>query len=166
MGLFVNKEYISHALAEFAATIPGKGVKKYLGMTAVNYSDELKRILVYGCGPVPLGSAVGAYEASADVEFLKDEGQRLIDDIGDGYGLVSVSFMVTYRPLTTGKLYVDAIPSCNITKVEDSSSVGDQANKMKVTLLPQGVISRNGKQVVYTRRSLTASVNVAATLGI
>ena len=157
MGMYINGEWVSHALCEYSVSIPGKGIKKYAGVTAVNYSDELKRTLQFGTGPTSLGSAVGTYEPTADVEMLKNEGQRCIDDLGDGYGLVMVSLVVSYRPLAAGgKLFVDKIPTCNITKVEDGSAVGDQGNKTKFTLLPNGVIERNGKRIIVPKTSKIA----------
>ena len=152
MGMYINGEWVSHTLAEFSAAIPGKGTRKYLGMTAANYADELKRTLQYGTGVESLGSAVGPYEPTADVEFLKNEAQKFIDDIGDGYFLVLVSFVIAYRPLSAGgKLYVDKITDCNITKVEDATSKGDEGNKTKFSLIVNGGITRNGKRGIIPR---------------
>ncbi len=149
MGMYINGDWISHALCEFSAAIPGKGTKKYRGVTVINYNDELTRTLEYGTGSVSLGSSVGQYKPAADVEFLKNEGQRFIDDAGDGFGAVLVSLVVAYRPLSAnGKLHVDKIPDCNVMKLEDASAKGDEGNKTKFTLLVNGVISRNGKRII------------------
>lgn len=153
-GLYLNGEWTSHALAEMAVAIAGKGIKKYVGFTALNYNDELERELQYAASSVPLGSSIGAYKPAADVEFLKNEADRFIDDVGDEYGLVLVDFVITYRPRTSSKIRTDKILKCNITKVDDSSSQGPSGNKTKFTLLPNDVIERNGKALIRASKTI------------
>lgn len=147
--MYINGEVVSHTLLEFSAAIPGKGTRKYLGITEANYNDELKQTLEYGAGALPLGVSVQQYAPAADVGLLKNEGQRFLDDAGDGYGLILISFIFAYRPLTPGaKLHVDRVPGAKVTKVEDATAKGGEGNIMKLTLLVTDVISRNGKRII------------------
>jgi hypothetical protein len=144
MGMYINGNFHNHASAE----ISFKG-KPYLGVSAINYSDEIERELQYGTGREPLGLADGTYKPSADVELLKTEFDRLIRDLGDGYGEQLISIVVSFRE-ASGTI-VDTLGACKISKVEDASQQGASGNKTKLTLTVTGVIKRNGKGLIKTK---------------
>lgn len=145
-GLYINGEMSTHATAEISFTLPSGKPFRALGISAVNYNDELKRQLEHGTGSIALGSSRGKYSPAADVELFKQEWDRLLDALGDDYGSKFINLVVTDRP-KGGTLRTDNIPQCLITKPDDSSS-GEEGRKTKLTLLPHGIISRGGKRII------------------
>lgn len=146
MALYINGELSTIATAEITFALPSGTLLRVLGVTSINYSDELTRALQYGTGSLPLGSARGTYKPTLDVELYKQESDRAIEALGDDYGAKYCNTVVTDRP-KGGTLRTDNIPQCLITKIEDAVS-GEDGRKVKWTLLPHGVISRGGKKLI------------------
>ena len=139
--MYINGNTHNHASAE----VSFKG-KVYLGVTAVNYNDEVERELVYGTGSEPLGVTKGVYKPNGDIEMLKTESNRLIKELGDGCGEQAISVVISYRE-ASGTL-VDTLKTCLINKIEDASQQGPSPNKTKLTLTIVDVISRNGIRLI------------------
>jgi hypothetical protein len=143
-GLYHNGNYYNHASAEidFAGRV-------YLGITAINYNDELERENQYGTGSVPLGVSQGQYKPAADAEMLKSEWGHLLSALPDGYGEVPINIGVTYKE-ASGTV-VDELRTVYITKVEDASAQGPAGNKVKLTLHLAEPIRRSGKGLVKNK---------------
>lgn len=147
-GLYINGEMSTHATAEISFALPNGKLYRALGITAVNYAGELTRNLQYGTSSIPLGSARGNYKPTCDVEMYKQEWRRLRKALGKDYGSKFLNLVVTDRP-KGGELETDTVPQCLITKVEDASS-GEDARKVKITMLPHDVIKEGNEQMITT----------------
>lgn len=139
--MYINGNTHNHASAE----VSFKG-RVYLGVTTINYNDEVERELVYGTGSEPIGVTKGGYKPNGDLELLKTEWKRLMADLGDGYGEKEISVVISYRE-ASGTI-VDTLKTCLINKVDDSTQQGPSANKTKLTLVIVDVISRNGLRLI------------------
>jgi hypothetical protein len=145
MGLYHNGNYHNHA----SAAIDFAG-KPYLGITTLNYSDELEKELQYGTGSVPLGVAQGQYKPNADAEMLKTEWERLKARLPtNGFGEVPINVGATYKE-ASGTM-VDELRTVYITKVENASQQGASANKVKLSLCVCEPIRHNGSTLVKVR---------------
>jgi hypothetical protein len=146
MTLHINGNAEAHASAEvdFAG-------KVYLGITDINYSDELTREGVWGTASEQLGVTRGELKQNGDFTFLKSEFDRLLDNSPDGYGEIPFNISITYRE--PGKpVKINTLRSCFIVKVEDSSSQGSSGMKVKLGLHIAEPIERNGKKLIKTRK--------------
>jgi hypothetical protein len=145
MGLYHNGNYHNHASAEidFAGQV-------FLGITTLNYADELERELQYGTGSLPLGVSVGQYKPNADAEMLKTEWERLKAVLpANGYGEVPINVGATYKE-DSGTI-VDELRTVYINKVENASQQGPSANKVKLTLTVVEPIRHGGSTLVKVR---------------
>jgi hypothetical protein len=145
MGLYHNGNYYNHASAEidFAG-------KPYLGITAINYADELERENQYGTGSIPLGVSVGQYKPTADCEMLKNEWERLRAALpANGFGEAPINIGVTYKE-ASGTV-VDELRTVYITKVENASQQGPAGNKVKLTLHVAEPIRHGGSTTVKVK---------------
>lgn len=145
MGLYHNGNYHNHASAEIDAA-----GKVFLGITTLNYNDELERALEYGTGPIPLGVSVGQYKPNADLEMLKSEWERFKAILpANGFGEFAFNIGATYKE-SSGTI-VDELRTVYINKVEDASQQGPAANKVKLTLTVVEPIRHNGSTLVKVK---------------
>ncbi|WP_437948652.1 hypothetical protein WME98_49995 [Sorangium sp. So ce296] len=145
MGLYHNGNYHNHASAEIDCA-----GKPFLGITTLNYSDELEKELQYGTGSIALGVSQGQYKPNADMEMLKSEWERMKAVLPqNGFGEFAFNIGATYKE-ASGTI-VDELRTVYITKVEDASQQGPSANKVKLTLCVAEPIRHNGATLVKVK---------------
>lgn len=114
---------------------------------ALNYEDELTPGVVEGAHPIPVDTTLGRYKASGSFEMLEEEFYKLINTLGDGYGMIV--FPITVTKLTaSGQANVDQLMGCRIMKQSGSYAKNEEGGLIaKVDLYIQ-YIKRNGRTLV------------------
>jgi hypothetical protein len=155
----INGFYYSYADIEF--TVTGQ---RFVGVTEINYDDDLKRAKVYGTQKSPLGLTTGKYEANGDVEFLLEAAVLLTQTLalqGAGFGgfrFVPMNVTVSYTtaglnnplPLVTDSFV------CYLGKQDAKNKVSDEALTRKFGLYLPSVITWNGNPGVTDPNSFGA----------
>ena len=138
----VNGNRFSFASIELSMAAGGR----FIGFTAINYSDNLERGEVRGAHPMILGRTREDYKAEADAELFKSEAQLFLEYLGEGYMEKEFDVVVCYQEFDTASipLVVDILKSCSIKKIEDAHTQGTEGLKMKLELNPLYIL-RNGK---------------------
>jgi hypothetical protein len=113
------------------------GVRRVIGVKAINYKRERKREYVYGTSPDPLGKTQGVNEYSADVELFLPE-WALVSEI-PGYGDVPFLVIVNYTAVGTGTV-TDVLVNCTIDSTDASNGQGPGALSRKVELNPTKIL--------------------------
>lgn len=94
-----------------------------LGITEINYKDNLDPSVVRGAGPRPIAFTTGNYEADGDFTILLEEFNTLLQKLGDGWKTQQFDIIVTYDESKSGlSTIVDTLKGCRITSTEGSNS--------------------------------------------
>ena len=116
--------YINGQLYDWSAVqvqLPG-GVA--IGISSIDYDDELPTEERYGKGRVARGSGTKNYKASAKMELDLDEDERFRRAMGgsvyNGTFPIIVSYATDGLPIVT-----DVLPVCRVTKISTGNKQGD-----------------------------------------
>jgi hypothetical protein len=135
--------------------------RTYLGVSAINYADELQRETVFGLRSVGLGSAVGQYIATVDFEMVLSESERFLADLGTGYGVVPFNIGISHVEQPGAGTIIVEIMGATITKLESGIQKGSTGTVDKYTLHVVTPIRRNGRTIV---EDALGGADIAATL--
>jgi len=106
------------------------------GITAVEYSDEVKKENVYGAGRMPVGTTEGNYEAKASITIYKDELLALQKSLPPGMLIQDIppfSFIVNYEQ--GGNVFKDIIQNCQFTTNSTPLKQGEGKVEIQLDLL-------------------------------
>jgi hypothetical protein len=122
------------------------GGKRFLGIQALNWKEDIKKEVVKGSGIIGLGYTQGDYEASADFEILYSEWIKFTKALGDGWGYRPFNVGCQYR--VPGKPLISvSIPNVTINGHDVSNSKGPAPTTVKVTLLVIDPIVTDGTTI-------------------
>lgn len=146
-----NINGVWHAFSSAEIDFSGK---KFLGIQALNWKEDLKKEIVKGSGLVGLGYTQGDYEASADFEILYSEWIRFTKALGDGWAFKPFNVGCQYR--VPGKPLISVeINNVTIQGQDVSNSKGTTPTAVKVTLLVVDPIVTDGT-TAYGRALIAA----------
>jgi hypothetical protein len=161
MGLLsplINGFYHSYADIEF--TVNGL---HFVGITEINYDDNLNRAKVMGTAKIPLGLTGGKYEANGDFEMLLEAAVLMELTLGipllGGWRQTPVTATISYVPSGITNplpLIVDVIPAFFIGKKESKNKIGDEASTRRYSMHIPGQILWNGVPSVIETATLGA----------
>ena len=115
---------------------------------SIAYGDELTPGVVEGGHPIPVDTTIGKYKAQASVEMLEQKLYEVIDQLGDGYGIITFPITVTKLKPFGGVPNVDVLHGCRIVKPDFSSAKNDEGGLVIKVDLYVRYITRNGKTLV------------------
>jgi|SRR5580658_515817 hypothetical protein len=133
----------------------------FVGVSEVNYSDDLKRSKVKGTQKIPLGLTNGSYEAEGDIEFTQPAAALLISTLSalgfalGGFRFVPCGITIAYVPVGVTTLIVDDFV-CFLGKQEQKNKVSDEAIMRRFTLVIPGAINWNGSPGAIDLNSIGA----------
>lgn len=120
------------------------------GITALSYSDSLEPTDVEGAAPQPIGRTRGKYSCEGSVKMYREEFDRLVEQLGDGYGEKAFNIVAHYgetgRPTVT-----DRLVGCRIKKPSNEAQKGSDPLEISLDLSIM-YITRNGKTLVKNLR--------------
>lgn len=134
---------------------------QFVGVTSIDYSDDLKRAKVYGTQKVMLGLTTGKYEAEGSVTFLLSPAQLLLASLSTiglalgGFRFVPMGVTISYAPIGPLPLVTDSFV-CFLGKQEAKNKVGDDALERTFGLYLPGAISWNGSPGAIDLNSIGA----------
>lgn len=119
-----------YSFSSIEAVVNGK---RLLGFTSINYKQSLEPGEARGEHAQRYGTTRGELKADGDAEILKEEGEQLIKELGNGYMEKRFPVVVTYAE-EGGKTRTDTLHNVRIQEVSDGHSSGNEALKIKLTL--------------------------------
>jgi len=134
---------------------------QFVGITELNYSDDMKRSRVYGTQRVQLGLTAGKYESDGDVTFLLPAASLLLATLAisgallGGFRFIPLACTVSYQPLGPVPLVTDAFV-CFLGKQEAKGKVSDDALDRKFSLYLATAIVWNGAPGCFDLNSIGA----------
>jgi hypothetical protein len=114
------------------------------GFKAVNYDDELTRVIPRGTLSVGLGGTRGKYTAKGSLEIYLNPMVQILRLLGPGWKQAQLSMSITYGPDDTGQLTTDILPAFFLSKFEASQTEGDEPLARKCDLFMPGQILWDG----------------------
>lgn len=145
----------------FRVGVPAGPGLQFVGVTSINYDDDMKRAMVYGTQRAPLGVTAGKYEAHGDVTFLLNPAQLMMQALQvfgallGGFRFVPVRVSCAWQPTGPVAMVLDSF-TCYVGKQEAKNKVGDEASERTFGLYIPGVISWNGIPGVVDLNSIGA----------
>lgn len=138
----INGNYYSYANIEL--TVPSLGLT-FVGVKAINYKDNLGRVLVRGTASQPIGVTIGRYEASGDIEMYLSAFSLLQTSLGPGFRQTPIFIVVNYgpNPFLPIPIVTDEIPGAYIGEISADQSESEEALTRKFTLIIPGQILWN-----------------------
>lgn len=121
----------------------------YVGFKSINYARKRNRTMVKGPHPDPIGKTQGSNEYTGDCELYLAEYNRLITDMGNGYGDVQFIVTVTYS-LNGFDTIVDTLTGCSIDSTDSSNSTDSSDPTVRKFDLNPVKIKFNGLDDVAT----------------
>lgn len=135
--------------------------RKFVGVSSLNWSEELTPEDQYGFSPVAVGRTLGQYKASGDFEQLLSEYTALLKVLGNGYGTKPFNIGVQYREEGSDLVKVEII-AARIAKADASNAQGPAGTRMKVSLSIIQPIRINGLTLVDRARNGGLRINPAS----
>ncbi len=118
--------------------------QEIVGITEINYDQELKPGDVYGTSPQLIGATKGQLKNTASLLMLQYEYENFISALctlngtpGSGYMEARMDYVVQFQdgtPSNPGPLFQHILRGCKIMKETDGYKVGPDANGTKIDL--------------------------------
>jgi hypothetical protein len=145
----VNGNYPSFADVILRIGVAGGATIQIVGVTSIDYDDDLKRAPVYGAQTVQLGLTNGKYEAHGSITLLLNPANLLIATLGaigipfGGFRYVPITVSVAYAAIGPLPTVLDSFV-CYLGKQDSKNKVGDEPSERTFALYINGAISWNG----------------------
>lgn len=101
------------------------GVRNFLGLTELNYSDSCEPGEARGNKIIRLGTTDGEYKAEGSITMHKRHHQELIKLLGDGFYLVTFEIVVIYDMNDGLGLLEDTIEGVRLKKNDQAHKQGN-----------------------------------------
>ncbi|UAW08055.1 hypothetical protein [Myxococcus phage Mx4 ts27htf-1hrm-1] len=115
-----------------------------IGLTEINYEDNLEPGEVRGNSAQLIGRTLGQYSATADFTCFKPQMAEVLSVLQRRGGIYQVSFnlVVSYERAAT--LHTDEVLGCRIQTLSDGHSEGTDGLTQQATLHTMGIV-RDGR---------------------
>lgn len=157
----VNGSYPSFADIVFRVGVAGGTTLQFVGVTSIDYDDDLKRSKVFGTQKVSLGLTNGKYEANGSVTFLLNPANLLIATLGvigipfGGFRFVPITVSVSYAPIGPLPNVLDSWV-CFLGKQDSKNKVSEDASERTFSMYIPGAINWNGFPGAFDLNSIGA----------
>jgi hypothetical protein len=118
--------------------------QEIVGVTSIDYDQELKPGDVYGTSPQLIGATKGQLKVTASLMMLQWEYENFITALcalngtpGSGYMEARFDYVVQFQDgvgANQGPLFTHILRGCKIAKETDGYKVGPEANATKIEL--------------------------------
>lgn len=135
----VNGEYPS--FCSIVAVILGERFP--IGLTAVNYEDNLEPGEVRGNSAQLIGRTLGDYSATASFSAFKPQMSDILAILARRGGIYQVSFNLIINIERAATLHTDEVLGCRIQTLTDDHSEGTDALVQQATLHTMGIVRDN-----------------------
>jgi hypothetical protein len=157
----INGTYPAYADILLRVGIAGGPTLQFVGVTAIDYDDDLKRSKVYGTQSVSLGLTRGKYEANGSITFLLPNANLVTSTLGaigialGGFRFVPLTVSVAWAPIGIIPTTLDSFV-CFLGKQESKNKVSDDPSERAFSLYIPGAISWNGFPGAFDLNSIGA----------
>jgi hypothetical protein len=158
----INGFYPSFADILLRTGIAGGPTLQFVGVSAIDYDDDLKRSKVYGTQKVSLGLTSGKYEATGSITFLLPNANLLTSTLGaiglalGGFRFVPLTVSCAWAPIGPVPTTLDSFV-CFLGKQESKNKVSDEASERTFGLYIPGAINWNGFPGAFDLNSIGAA---------
>jgi len=129
----------------FADVVIAADAKKHRGFTKLDYGVKRAMNDAHGTGPNRVGVAIGKVTNEASAEMYREDADRLVAQLGDGYTNVPFQITITYRTRIGARLIKDTLNGVRIMEIKPAVSEGDEPAKVSITFNVGGILL-NGKR--------------------
>lgn len=157
----VNGSFTSYADIIFRVGVAGGATIQLVGVTSIDYDDDLKRAAVYGTQTVMLGYTNGKYEAHGSVTMLLNAANLMLNTLAvlsapfGGFRNFPINVSVAYATIGPIPTSIDSF-DCYLGKQDAKNKVGDEPTERTFALYVIGAIKYNGVPAQFDLNSTLA----------